>query len=122
MRCVQRRACPRPLHLNLSPRPDSANQLLRILSRAERFVYSSSHERWIAKSIHRPPSLFRMPAINWRHDQLIDGFYRERVCERCGVPFTKSELDSADITFRGEKTADGVMLEEVKAVPHVCQR
>ena len=25
--CVQRRACPRPLHLNLSPRPDSANQL-----------------------------------------------------------------------------------------------
>ena len=27
MRCVQRRACPRPLHLNLSQRPDSANQL-----------------------------------------------------------------------------------------------
>ena len=27
MWCVQRRACPRPLHLNLSPRPDSANQL-----------------------------------------------------------------------------------------------
>ena len=29
MRCVQRRACPRPLHLNLSQRPDSANQLPR---------------------------------------------------------------------------------------------
>ena len=27
MWCVQRRACPHPLHLNLSPRPDSANQL-----------------------------------------------------------------------------------------------
>ena len=26
VRCVQRRACPRPLHLNLSPRPDSVNQ------------------------------------------------------------------------------------------------
>ena len=25
-RCVQRRACPRPLHLNLFPRPDSAIQ------------------------------------------------------------------------------------------------
>ena len=30
MWCVQRRACPRPLHLNLSPRPDSANQLRQI--------------------------------------------------------------------------------------------
>ena len=95
---------------------------VRVLSRAERFVYSSSQERWIAKSIHRPPSLFRMPAINWGHDQLINGFYRERVCERCGVPFTKNELDSADITYRGEKTADGVMLEEVKTIPHICQR
>ena len=44
--CVQRRACPRPLHLNLSPRPDSANQLRRIKGLAIRALLqpdTSSH-------------------------------------------------------------------------------
>ena len=61
MRCVQRRACPRPLHLNLFPTsPDSANQLhqslgyLVIFNCSDRQLVISSEE---SSEVEFPPRI-----------------------------------------------------------------
>ena len=93
---------------------------MRIVSRAERFVYSSRQEQWVDRTIRRSSRQIRLPPIDWGHDQFIKGFNRGPICDKCGEVFTQEELDAAEITYRGESIGDEVMVEKVKTIRHAC--
>ena len=93
---------------------------MRIVSRAERFVYSSRQEQWVDKTIRRSSRQIRLPPIDWGSDQFIKGFNHGPICDKCGEVFTQEELDAAEITYRGESVGDEVMMEKVKTIRHAC--
>ena len=93
---------------------------LRVLSRADRFVFSSRQEQWVDKAMRRPSSQLQTPYLDWGDDQYILGFYRGETCDRCGRVFTKEELDAAEITHRGETDGDEVRVNRVMTIWHSC--
>ena len=96
------------------------NLNMRVVSRAERFVFSSRQERWVGKTMRRSPRQFRLTGITWGHDQFIRGFNRGATCDKCGEVFTTEELDTTEVTYRGENAGDELKVERVKTIWHAC--
>ena len=118
---ISRQGFPQQLEFIDGDRAIARRLNVRILSIVDRFVFSSRKERWVENTIRRPKSMYRIPRIGWGNVPYITGFYRGRVCDRCGAIFTQDQIDNAETTLRGEKTADGVLLEQVSTIWHECR-
>ena len=90
----------------------------RILARAQRFIYSSRKERWIAKNAHYKSP--RLPHVRF-NGPVIQAKYDRPPCSNCGREFTQEEWDTAKISYKVEEREEGDILAEIKTMQHSCQ-
>ena len=89
----------------------------RMVARALRFIYSSREERWVKKSAHYKSP--RLPHLRF-DGPLIEAKFDRPPCPNCRSEYTQQEWDAGEISYRGEETEKGYILEEIRTIPHSC--